>query len=126
MMPVLGFNPAVGVVGTRRHSRSADATMSNPTGGSRISLDSVVAVVPDQVSSDLGDEVVILDLESGQYHGVTDVGVRMWQLVQDPIRVRDIRDRILEEYDVDASRCERDVIEFLGQLLERGLVEIRG
>lgn len=99
---------------------------SSSAGRSRVGLDAVVAAGPEQVSSELGDEVVVLGLESGQYHGVTDVGIRIWQLVQQPICVEEIRDRIFEEYDVDEARCEQDVVEFLGQLLERGLVEVRG
>jgi hypothetical protein len=42
---------------------------------------STVVAVRDQVSSDLGGEVAILDLTGGMYYGLDAVGARVWELV---------------------------------------------
>ena len=87
-----------------------------------ISTDSVVVAAQQQVSSQLGEETVILQLEDGVYYGLDPVGTRIWTLLQEPHVVRDIRDRILEEYEVEPERCECDLITLLDQLAERSLV----
>ena len=79
----------------------------------------------DQVSADLGDESVILAQESGVYFGLEGVGSRMWSLLQDPISVAELRDAILEDYDVEANRCERDLLSVLEELAANGLIETR-
>jgi hypothetical protein len=90
-----------------------------------VSTDSVVVAARDQVSSDLGGEVAILDLNVGVYYGLDEVGARVWELIQEPRVVRDVRGILLEEYDVAPERCERDLIELLERLAEEGLIELR-
>jgi hypothetical protein len=53
-----------------------------------ISVDSTVMTAKDQVSSDLGDEVAILDLKGGTYYGLDAVGARIWNLIQKPRTVK--------------------------------------
>ena len=71
---------------------------------------STVVAVKDQVSSDLGGEVAILDLTGGVYYGLDEVGSRIWELIQEPIVVNQIQATIVEEYDVDSVRVERDML----------------
>lgn len=91
-----------------------------------LTLASTVAASRDQVSSDLAGETVLLSLTSAQYHGFTGVGARIWELIQQPATVRSVCDAIVAEYDVARERCEADVLAFLAQCDERGLIEVRG
>jgi Coenzyme PQQ synthesis protein D (PqqD) len=86
---------------------------------------SIVVATRDQVSSDLGGEVAILDLAGGMYYGLDTVGARVWELVQKPIEVNQIQETIVEEYDADRAHIERDVLAFLQHLADEGLVEVR-
>ncbi len=90
-----------------------------------ISGRSIVVVSKDQVSADLTGEAAILDLKSGVYYGLDAVGARIWDLLQEPKTVNDIRDAILEEYDVEPERCERDLLTLLQELAAAGLIEAR-
>lgn len=90
-----------------------------------LSNDSIVVVSPDQVSSDLAGEIVMLNLKNGTYYGLDQVGARVWGLIEQPRRVAAIRDAILEEYDVEPERCERDLLALLGELEQAGLIEVR-
>ena len=85
---------------------------------------STVVATRDQVSSDLEGEVAILNLKAGVYYGLDDVGARIWTLLQEPKTVSEIRDVILQEYDVEAERCERDLLALLQRLADEGLVEV--
>lgn len=90
-----------------------------------ITTATVVVAASDQVSSELAGDAVILSLRTGMYCGLDAVGARIWKLLGTPIRVADIRDAIVQQYDVEVDRCERDVLDFLQQLAARELIEIR-
>jgi hypothetical protein len=89
-----------------------------------VSEHSTVVAAKDQVSSDLGGEVAILDLKDGVYYGLDEVGTRVWELVQEPAVVSAIQARIIEEYEVEHARAERDVIALLQQLANEGLIQV--
>jgi hypothetical protein len=89
-----------------------------------ISPSAMVVASKDQVSSDLAGEAVILNLQSGRYYGLAEVGARIWSLLREPKRVADVRDSILRQYDVEFARCERDLIALLEQLADEGLIEV--
>ena len=90
-----------------------------------VSGGSTVVAAKDQVSSDLGGEVAILDLKAGVYYGLDAVGARIWSLIQEPRTVNEIRDILLEEYEVEPEHCERDLLALLRRLADEGLVEVR-
>jgi Coenzyme PQQ synthesis protein D (PqqD) len=90
-----------------------------------LSGSSKVVLARDQVSSDLAGEAVVLSLTSGVYYGLDAVGARIWNLMQEPRTVYSIRDAILEEFEVEADRCERDLLAFLQRLAAEGLIEIQ-
>jgi hypothetical protein len=89
-----------------------------------ISLDSVVVASKDQVSCALEDEVAIVHVKAGVYYGLDPIGARVWELVGTPRSVRSIRDTLLAEYQVDADRCETDLVALLQALHQADLVEV--
>jgi len=89
-----------------------------------ISVESIVFASKDQISCDLAGEAAILELKSGTYFGLGDVGASVWNLIAQPRRVIDIRDALLEQYDVEADRCGRELLDLLTALHERGLIQI--
>ncbi len=91
-----------------------------------ITVSSVVVAKKEQISTDLGGEAVILGLGSGQYYSLNDVGTRIWDMVQSPTTVLTLRDTIVGEYDVEADRCEQDVLEVLKDMASEGLIEVNG
>jgi hypothetical protein len=91
-----------------------------------LSLDDVVRASRAQVSSRLGTDTVILELDDGVYYGLDDVGSRVWELLKEPRAVRALRDAVLAEYDVDPERCAADLLGLLSEMAERGLVEVVG
>jgi hypothetical protein len=91
---------------------------------SQISGSSTVVAARDQVSCDLAGEAAILDMKSGIYYGLNAVGARIWNLIQEPKTVDEVAAAILAEYDVEADRCQHDIVALLQDLAAYGLVEI--
>lgn len=93
--------------------------------GSPLSFNSIVVASPEQVSCPLGDESAILNLKNSVYYGVDPVGTRVWNLLKQPRKVAELRDAIVDEYEVDEDRCGRDVLELLEKMRREGLIEVR-
>jgi hypothetical protein len=96
--------------------------MQPATTQQNLTLDSVVVATNEQLTARLEDEVVILGFQSGLYFGLDGVGQLVWDLVQQPRSVADIRDAILAEYDVTPELCERDLIQLLNDLTAKQLL----
>lgn len=81
-----------------------------------------IAISPDVVARQVGDETVILHLGSGTYFGLDSAGARMWQLMGEGKSLTEICDVMLDEYDVSREQLERDVTGFVEDLLAQGLI----
>lgn len=90
-----------------------------------ISESSIIVAFQEQISSDLGKEAVILNLKTGVYHGLNEVGAKIWNLIQQPKTVSDIKQTIKQEYEVEAQQCDRDVLELLENLISAGLIDVK-
>lgn len=73
----------------------------------------------------VGPELVMLDPGQGLYFGMNEIAATIWEQIDEPIRVAELCSRLVDRYEVDSTTCERDVIEFLETLRERGLLEVR-
>jgi hypothetical protein len=79
--------------------------------------------IPPQVMSRLvGDETVLLDLESGMYFGLDGVGKRIWESIGEGLTLGETAAVITSEYEVDKAKAQADVIEFVSDLVQRGLL----
>ena len=70
----------------------------------------------------LDDDLVILDIPSGRYFELNDVGAIVWEHLDGSNTVDDLVDRVLDEYAVERDTASTDVQDLLGQLIEAGLV----
>lgn len=82
------------------------------------------SAAPDQLSSRLGAEVVILSLHSGVYYGLDPVGSRIWELLQESRTLPAIRDQIVQEFDVAPEQCEQDLLALIKQMEQEGLIQV--
>ncbi len=89
-----------------------------------VSTNARVVVSQDQVSCDLSGEAAILNLKSGVYFGLNTVGASIWKLIQEPRTIKEIRDALVDEYDVEPKRCEQDILELLQELSNHELIKI--
>ena len=90
-----------------------------------LSLQSVVIAAREQVSCPLGEEAAILNMKNSVYYGLNPVGARVWNLLQQARSVGELRDTILEEYEVETDRCERDLFELLEKMRSEGLIQVQ-
>jgi len=76
----------------------------------------------DLMEAELGDELVALDPNAGDCFGFNGVATSVWRQLQEPKTFDELRDSLLQEYDVDQQRCARELQELLDDLSARGLI----
>ena len=80
-----------------------------------------VSATKDAVACEFGDGLALLNLKSNVYYSLNGVGAFIWDLIQEPRSIGDIRGAVLARYTVDAVRCQADVDDLLKGLVENGL-----
>ena len=79
-------------------------------------------VHPDVLFREIDKECVLLDLGSGTYFGLNEVGTRIWSLLREGLAEDDIVRTIADEYAGDAATIRADVRRLLTELESRKLI----
>jgi hypothetical protein len=90
------------------------------------SLRDSLSVPADVVFRQLDDEAVLLNLKSGIYFGLNDVGARVWQLIVEQKELARVLDALSEEYAADRDVLENDLLTLARELCAKGLLELTG
>ena len=84
----------------------------------------IVRRTQESVSTELDGETVILDIASGIYSGLDPVGTYIWNKLEQPLSVGFLHDAVLSQYDVIEEKCTADLLNFLKDLADNGLIVI--
>lgn len=79
----------------------------------------------DTISTELEGETVILDLASGIYSSLDEVGTTIWGLLEQPTSFRDLCQGIMAEYAVEEEECRCDLLVFLKDLAGKQLLTVK-
>jgi len=72
----------------------------------------------------LEKESVFLNLETEQYYGLDETGTRMWQVVTAAPSIENAHAELLSEFDVAPDLLRQNLSEFLGRLVDLGLLRV--
>ena len=67
-------------------------------------------------------EAILLDIKSGVYYDLKDVGVFIWEILSGGASARQIADAVAESFNVDAETALADTLELLNDLETEGLI----
>ena len=76
------------------------------------------------IQSKIGEEVVMMDMDSGFYFGLNSVASAIWTKLVNEITLDALVEEMLKEYAVEKTVCERDINELLEELLEKKIIRI--
>ena len=89
-----------------------------------MNLDQKVTFADTVFAQEVDGEMVLLDMESENYFGLDEVGTAIWQAMQEKETLREVLGLLLEQYEVEEEMLENDLSDFVGKLVERGLVKV--
>jgi Coenzyme PQQ synthesis protein D (PqqD) len=87
-------------------------------------LDAVLTVPDHVVFREFEEETVLVNLETGQYHGLNPTGGAILRTLESGETVGRTAAELSERYGQDLDEMESDVCSFCNELLERGLVRV--
>ena len=76
------------------------------------------------VFTPLDDNIVMMDVDEGQYFELDPVAARIWMLIDEGRTLRSVCDALMEEYDVSAETCSQDMLEFVQTAVKMGIVRV--
>ena len=76
----------------------------------------------DWLAAKVGDELVMMSAGKGKYIGLSEIGARIWELIETPQDVDAVCARLQDEYDVAAEPCHAEVEAFLNELVTHGAI----
>lgn len=82
----------------------------------------IVAQSGDVISREIGGQLVVLTPTQGTIHELDELGCFIWSLCSEPMSVGTIKTRIVSEYEVDSVVAEKDLVSFLDQLIDAGVM----
>ena len=79
--------------------------------------------VPEHVlARKLDDEMVLLNLDSGEYFGLNETGTRVWEMLADGRSREEVVDCLTEEFEVASEVATSHVATLCAELLGAGLL----
>jgi hypothetical protein len=76
------------------------------------------------LSAEVGDELVMMNADSGNYVTMSRVGARIWEMIEKPKSTDELFALLLREFDVTPETCRNDVQKFLDELVSHGAITL--
>jgi hypothetical protein len=90
-----------------------------------LTLDSVISRNESNfLANPVGEEIIILNMETGDYLGLNKVGAFIWDQLQGPVTVQKIIDNLMTEFDIDSETCSIETLSYLKKINQLGLLKI--
>lgn len=78
----------------------------------------------DILKTDLGDEMVIMDIETGNYLSINKIGKLIWEMIEQPISVRILLETLTKRFDITEGQCFDECERYLAQMLQHKLIKM--
>ncbi len=92
----------------------------------QVSVETLLYPSENVLTRKVGDELVLLRMDTEIYFGLDPVGVAMWEAICEAGTIIRAHEALAPLYDVDAAQLLSDLQELTDQLVDKGLMTIRG
>ncbi|HXD45176.1 MAG TPA: PqqD family protein [Pseudolabrys sp.] len=95
------------------------AEQHNPIGG-----DTLITRTTSVLTAEVRDEIVMMDVDSGRYLGLDDIGGDIWRRLETPRTFAQLLEALAGDYDAARDTIERDVRDLLADMARHKLVTL--
>jgi hypothetical protein len=89
---------------------------------SLLGLDSWVVRSSEPIAAEVGDGLVMLSVQEGKYFSLNPTAAAIWRRLESPMRVGELCDQIVDEFDISREHAIQAVPEFVAKLIEQKIV----
>lgn len=75
-------------------------------------------------TAEMGEEVGMLDVETGNYYMLNEIGTDIWSFLETPITFEQLIEKLRMVYDVNYETCEVESLEFIKEMIENKLIQV--
>jgi len=75
-------------------------------------------------TTDLDGEIGMIQIETGKYYALEEVSSSIWHLIDSPIHIQHVVDKLMVIYEVDEATCSEQTLQFLNSLLDLNLIQL--
>ncbi|GAB3514823.1 PqqD family peptide modification chaperone [Emticicia fontis] len=68
------------------------------------------------IITNLGDELVMMHVESGNFITLNNLGRVIWEKIEHPLSIGDLINYLLSKYNVSETQCKEETVIFLEKL----------
>ncbi len=90
----------------------------------KFEINTIVVQASGLVTADVDGEKVMMSVNRGKYFGLDAVGSYIWELLGRPVAIKQVIAVLLDAYEVDEDTCRRDLLIFLNNMYDKGVIEI--
>lgn len=92
----------------------------------RATLDTIYIPQPSVMTNEVADELVLVNMQTGLYHGLDAVGARVWEALDGQRTLAEVAAEVARHYpEVEPERIEADIVTLTQELLDHALVATR-
>ena len=90
----------------------------------KVNLQSVISRNPEIIHSAMDGEVVMMSVDQGLFFGIDTIGTHIWNLLETPVKVEELIEKLMSRYKVEKADCENDTLLFLNDMLLKKVILI--
>ncbi len=96
-------------------------------------MDKINRITPDTIvvrndkkfiTSPIGDEIVMMSMESGNYIGINEVGAVIWNKLEQPMTIKEVINYLLSIYDITEDACTEKTVKHIADMANQEMVLI--
>lgn len=85
---------------------------------------SVIERTQGLLASELDGEIVMLNVQRGNYYGLSGVAKRVWELLDGPKSINQVCMALQAEFEVAHDQCVKDVVVFVEKMINENMVRV--
>ncbi|GAB3650530.1 PqqD family protein [Echinicola sediminis] len=75
------------------------------------------------VFTEVHEEMVLMNIESGDYSSLNETGGQVWKQLEKPASISSLYDIFLEMYEGDPVQIQKELYNFIQEMVEKGFLE---
>ena len=76
---------------------------------------------PEIIHASMGNELVLMSMENGEYYGINEVGAKIWELLDNEMEICRLVENLEHIYEVESATCNRDLRSFLEPMIKKSI-----
>ena len=89
-----------------------------------MNIKSKITLSKNVFAQEIDEETIILDSVTQEYFSINEIGKVIWSLIEEKKNLEEIKAEMLDMYEVPEEQIEKDLLNFIQALEQKGLIKI--